>query len=422
MQARHRYVAILAAVAVLILVIGFLLRPTPPPTPTKRVPAELTVTHAELDNLRDLVQRNSLRNVAADFSALADRVFSQVATVRPWGSGAIVLAGGNILAPKLMGRLPQTIVLTSGDGPPHPLSVASWIPGIPFLAATVQESNDLSPANLARALPVQGSWLLLVTDGINRPALVSPGVFSGMSDAHCGPFLHRQLQTTIPLTQATIGAGVFDLSGSLQGIVAQCDDSISIVGIGDIQKALTDANSATLLARYGMRLSPAAFPPGAATSTPGNVLVGELWTGWPADAAGLQAGDALLSINGQNVAAIDQTVAALTAQNAPLFRLRVRRGQRFFFADMKPVQLAAPDAAAQSALELEPNGMRLLHVDPGSSAAAAGIRTEDIVLRVADLPATSARVNRVLGSYRVGAPVSAVIWRPGRELLVWIQP
>ena len=89
---------------------------------------------------------------------------------------------------------------------------------------------------------------------------------------------------------------------------------------------------------------------------------------------------------------------------------------------MKPVQLAPPEAAPQSALELEPSGMRLLHVAPGSSAAAAGIRDEDIILRVDDLPATSDRVNRVLGSYRVSAPVSAVIWRPGRELLVWIHP
>ena len=422
MQARNRYVAILAAVAIAILVFGFLLRPTPAPTPTKRVSADVTVTHAELDNLRDLVQRNSLRNVAADFSALADRVFSQVATVRPWGSGAIVLPGGSILAAKLMDRLPQTILLTSGDGPQHPAAFASWIPGVPFVSVTVQASSDFNPTRLATSFPIQGSWLLLVTDGVNRPALVSPGVFSGISEAHCGPFLHHQLQTTIPLTEAAIGAGVFDLSGSLQGIVAQCDDSISILAIGDIQRGLTEANSATLLARYGMRLSPAASPAGASATLPTNVLVGELWMGWPADAAGLQAGDALLSINGQNVANIDQAVAALSAQNQDSFRLRVRRAQRIFVADMKPVSLAPSEAAPQSALELEPSGMRLLHVAPGSSAAAAGIRDEDIILRVDDLPATSDRLNRVLGSYRVSTPVSAVIWRPGRELLVWIQP
>jgi len=420
MQARHRYVATLAVVAVVILVVGFLLRPTPPPTPARRAPAEVTVSHAELDNLRDLVQRNSLRNVAADFSALADRVFSQVATVRPWGTGAIVLPGGNILAPKPIGGLPHTIVLTSGDGPPHPLTPANWIPGVPFLSATVQASGDFSPANLAQVFPVQGSWLLLVTDGVNRPALVSPGVFSGFSEVHCGPFLHRQLQTTIPLTAATIGAGVFDLSGSLQGIVAQCEDSVSILGIGDIQKALTDANSATLLVRYGMRLSiTPATPPANSTSA---VLVGELWVGWPADAAGLQAGDALLNVNGQNMTKIDDVVTALSKPDQASFHLRVRRAQRIFLTDLKPVQLGAPNAAPQTALELEPDGMRLQHVAPGSSVAAAGIRTDDIILRVADLPATPARVNQVLGSYRVSAPVSAVIWRPGRELLVWIQP
>jgi serine protease Do len=293
---------------------------------------------------------------------------------------------------------------------------------VPFLSATVQASAEFTPASLARAFPVQGSWLLLVTDGVNRPALVSPGVFSGFSDAHCGPFLRQQLQTTIPLTPATIGAGVFDLAGNLQGIVAQCDDSISILGIGDIQRALTDANAATLLVRYGMRLSPTPSSPAATANAPKNILVGELWTGWPADAAGMEAGDALLSINGQNVATIDQTVAALSTQNLASYRLRVRRSQRTFFVDLKPVQLASTDASQPSALELEPSGMRLLHVAPGSSAATAGIRNDDIILRIADLPATPARVNQLLGSYRVSAPVSAVIWRPGRELLVWIQP
>src|SRR5690348_9014054 len=197
MQARHRYVATLAVVAVVILVVGFLLRPTPPPTPARRAPAEVTVSHAELDSLRDLVQRNSLRNVAADFSALADRLFSQVGTVRPWDSGAVVLPHGNILAAKLMDRLPQPLALTSGAGAPHSLNVTTWIPGLPFVSATMQVSTDFSPATVARAVPIQGSWLILVTDGTNGPALVSPGVFSGIAEAHCGPFLHRQLQTTI---------------------------------------------------------------------------------------------------------------------------------------------------------------------------------------------------------------------------------
>lgn len=421
MQARHRYVAILAAVAVLILVVGFLLRPAPPSAQKKRAPAEMTVTHAELDNLRDLVRRSSLRNVSSDFSALADRVFSQVATVRPWGSGAVVLPGGNVLAAKLMDRLPQTIALTTGDSPPHPLTTTAWIPGLPFLSATVEASSYFSPANVATALPIQGSWLLLVTDGQAGPGLVSPGIFSGMSEAHCGPFLQRQLQTTIPLSAMTIGAGVFDFSGNLQGIVAQCDDSISIVGIGDAQKAVADAASASLLARYGMRLG-AATPQTPAGGSPDGALISELWMGWPADAAGLQAGDALLSVNGQDVQKIDDTIAPLLTQNADSYRLRVRRGQQMFFAELKPVQPAAAQAQPQSALEMEPSGLRLLHIAPGSSAATAGIRAQDLILRVADQPATSERVNRVLGSYRVSVPVSAVIWRPGRELLVWILP
>jgi S1-C subfamily serine protease len=130
----------------------------------------------------------------------------------------------------------------------------------------------------------------------------------------------------------------------------------------------------------------------------------------------------LLNVNGQNMTKIDDVITALSTQDNPSFHLRVRRAQRIFLTDLKPIQLGPPDVAPQSGLEIEPDGMRLLHVAPGSSAAAAGIRGDDIILRVSDLPATPDRVNHVLGSFRVSAPVPAVIWRPGRELLVWIQP
>lgn len=417
MQTRHRYIAVLAVIAVLILVVGFLLRPAPPPASKKRAPDE-TVSHAEIENLRELVRRNSLRNVAADFTALADQVFSQVVTVRPWGSGALVMPDGSILGAKLMDRPPQLLTISSGENSPHPLTSGVWIPGLPFFSGRAEAATDLNPSRLARALPAQGSWLLLVTDGTNSPALVSPGVLSGVGDAHCGPFITRQLDTTIPLSPATVGAGVFDLAGNLQGMVAQCDEAISILGIAEIERLLsqTAASGATVLSRYGMRF---ATPPAANGAAP--LLIGEVWTGWPADVAGLQPGDALLSVAGKSVSKIEDATAALLS-NTATSRLRLRRGQRVVVADITPMQSSGAGTNAEPGMETEPSGVRVLHVAPGSSAARAGLRAGDFVLRTANLPATAARVQKLLGSYRVDAPVPAVIWRPGRQMLIWIMP
>jgi S1-C subfamily serine protease len=417
MQTRHRYIAVLAVIAVLILVIGFLLRPAPPTSGKKRPPDD-TVSHAEIENLRELVRRNSLRNVAADFTALADQVFSQVATVRPWGSGALVMPDGSIVGAKLMDRAPQQLTVASGENSPHPLAATVWIPGLPFFSGHAEAAGDLSPSRLARALPPQGSWLLLVTDGANSPALVSPGVLSGVGEARCGPFITHQLNTTIPLTQATMGAGVFDLSGNLQGMVVQCDDGISILGIGDIQQALSHAASSgpSVLARYGMRFAPPQASNGNAAAS---LLIGEVWTGWPADVAGLQPGDVLLSVDGKSVTNIQDATALLLAEK-PAYRLRVRRGQRLIAAEMASMQTASADS--ERGVETEPSGVRVLHVTPGSSAARAGLRSGDFVLRAGNLPAGAANTQALLGSYRVDAPVQTVIWRPGRQMLIWINP
>jgi S1-C subfamily serine protease len=419
MQARNRYIALLAAIAVLILVVGFLLRPAPAPS-RKRAP-EPTITRAELDNLQQLVRRNSLRNVAANFSTLADQLFPEVATVGPWSSGAVVMPDRSIIAAKSMDALPQQLTLTSGDSSPYPLSAGVWIPGLPFVAGHIPASGDFPPSTLARSLPVQGSWLLLITDGHSRPSLLSPGIFSGRAEVACGPFIHEQLQTTIPLTSSTLGAAVFDLSGGLQGMVVRCDEGDSIIGIPDLQQALSQASSqsSVLLGMYGMRLIAGATPPNTAGQNP---VIGEVWTAWPADDAGLQPEDSVLSVDDHPIQTIQDTVAALTAPNATSHRLRLRRGRRTLSANLQAAHSPSPDMTAGAAVDTQAAGVRLLQVASGSSAAEAGVRPGDVVLQLNDAPATETLVQNSIARFRVPSPTSIIVWRPGRRILLRLEP
>jgi Trypsin-like serine proteases, typically periplasmic, contain C-terminal PDZ domain len=424
MQARHRYIALLAAIAVLILVIGFMLKPAAPPPSRKRA-AEPTITHAELENLQQLVRRNSLRSVAANFSTLADQLFPEVATVQPWGAGAVVMPDRGIIAAKSMDAVPEQLTLTSGDSAPSPFSAKAWIPGLPFLAGSITAIGDFSPSNIARSLPAQGSWLLLITDGHSRPSLLSPGIFSGRSEVACGPFIHQQLQTTIPLTSATLGAGVFDLSGGLQGIVVQCDDSYSLIGIADVQQALSQAGAASsiLLATYGMRLTAGAAAPNATSGSP---VIGEVWTAWPADNAGLQPGDALLSVDDQPIGKVEDAIAALTSDKMTTHRLRLRRGRRTLSTNLQTAQSSTAGTTTGVGMgigvDTQATGIRLLQVAPGSSAAEAGVRPGDVVLQVNDFPATESGVQSSIAHYRVSSPTSIVVWRPGRRILLRLVP
>jgi S1-C subfamily serine protease len=318
-----------------------------------------------------------------------------------------------------MDALPQHLTLTSGDSSPYAFSAGAWIPGLPFVAGRIPASGDFPPSTVARNLPAQGSWLLLITDGHSRPSLLSPGIFSGRAEVACGPFIHEQLQTTIPLTSSTLGAAVFDLSGSLQGMVVRCDQGYSIIGIPDLQQALSQAGaqSSVLLGIYGMRLIAAATTP----NTPGDSpAIGEVWTGWPADDAGLQPGDTVLSVDDRPTQKIEDAVAALTIANASSHRLRLRRGRRMLFANLQPAQ-STPEMAG-AAVDTQAAGVRLLQVANGSSAAEAGVRSGDVVIQVNDLPASEALVQNSIGRFRVPSPTSVVVWRPGRRLLLRLAP
>jgi len=64
-----------------------------------------------------------------------------------------------------------------------------------------------------------------------------------------------------------------------------------------------------------------------------------------------------------------------------------------------------------------PQGLRVRLVRPGSPAAAAGIRPDDILLRLADQPATGlAALDKLLLDLPVGLPLTVVFLR-GERLL-----
>ncbi|HET9741705.1 MAG TPA: PDZ domain-containing protein [Terriglobales bacterium] len=421
MQPRHRYIALLAVISVLILVLGFIFRPAAPAPSKKRAP-DLTVTRAELENLRELVRRNSLRNVAADFTTLASQVFAEIATIRPWGTYAVVMPDRTLTAAKPIDAVPQPITVTSGGSQPYATTNLLWVPGLPFATARVNLSNnDLSPSQFARSAPAQGSWLVLVSDGTTGPTLVSPGVFGGMAGVDCGPFLHRQLETTIPMNAGSIGAGVFDLFGGLQGVVVGCEESPAVIPILEMQQAiaLASAPSVAILARYGMRIAASSA---ATRSAKSSILVTEVWTGWPADLAGINPGDTLVAVDGKTLSQMQDATAALTATAPAAHQLQLRRTTRISRVTLTPVDLTGTAAGPPPAIRAEPSGVRITQVAHGSSAEAAGLRSGDLILQIDGLPATSGRVQRLLSPYRVSRPMAVQLWRPGRRLLVWMQP
>src|SRR3954463_14301414 len=149
----HRYAAILAAVAVLILVLGYVLKPAAHPVNHSR-PEDTTVTRAELENLQQLVRRNSLRNISANFTSVSEKVAAHVTAVQPWGTTGVLIPDIGLVVAKPLDALPRVVSVGAPPQPVYPITPKMWVPGIPFFASQIDAKHEsMIPARLSDAAP-----------------------------------------------------------------------------------------------------------------------------------------------------------------------------------------------------------------------------------------------------------------------------
>ena len=175
-------------------------------------------------------------------------------------------------------------------------------------------------------------------------------------------------------------------------------------------------------------------------------LVVETTPGGPAEAAGLQPGDAILTLNGQPLASSsDLTRRVAAAREGERLRLEVWRAGRRQSLDVRaarrPDDRTAPvpggpagvdslglrlrplDAEARSLYRLpdDARGVVIESVSPGSDAAEKGLRAGDVIDRVGDrVVTTPSDIHAAIEAARnQGRPAVLIrVWRSGRSLFV----
>jgi S1-C subfamily serine protease len=409
---RNRYAAVLAVVAVGILGVGYWLKPVPKPQSQRG--EDVSVTRAELENLQQLVRRNSLRNLSTSFSRVAEDTISHVVAVQPLGVNGVLIPQNELVIAKSLDTPPRQLSVTSGTTS-NLLRTPLWVPGLPFVTSRFDAAGSLSPATVSDSTPVLGGWVMIVANGIFGQALLSPGIYNGVAQDACGPYIGYRFLTTVPLNRSHLGGGLFDLTGALQGFVLPCEDGPAAIPISEVRRAIASVNSdsGSLLAKYGIRV---------ATGSDGQTtLVTEVWDGWSAADAGFEPGDQLQSIDGQKIATSQDAVAALLRNPSTEHEVEIRRGSRSRTLDL--VQTTIEDAAMQPALTTAPTaGVWVTDLAIGSSAAKAGIKDGDRVLLINGRPATEAIVQRTLAQFRVADPISVIVQQRGRRCLVVVRP
>jgi len=410
---RNRYAAVLAAVAIGILGVGYWLRPNAKPLSQRG--EDVSVTRAELENLQQLIRRNSLRSLSTSFADVAEGTIGHIVAVQPWAVNGVLIPDYGLVVAKQLDAPPQQLSISSGNTS-HPLRPSLWVPGVPFATVRLDTTGLLSPATLSDTTPAMGAWVVVVANGVFGQTFLSAGLYNGVApDNKCGPHIRYRLLTTVPLNHSHVGGGLFDLGGTLQGFVLPCDDGPAVIPVSEVKRAIASVNSTSgaLLARYGMRM--------AASSDGQSTVVTEVWDDWSAAEAGFEPGDQISSIDGQKVSSANAAVTALLRDAPSEHVVEIQRGSRARTVNL--VRAEVQDSGMQPAVGIvSNNGVAISEVATGSSADLAGIRNGDRILVIDGRAATEAMVHKVLGQFKVADTLSVVVQRRGRRSLMVVRP
>ena len=415
-RSKRRYIATLAFVAAAILLVGYWLRPNQPTT-DEQVQAP---SQTELSRLTRITQRRSLDDITDYFGTVADEVQTSVVALPGLERSGLIWEPGVVLTARLEPRFPRATTLSTPDGD---IGVAGVVAGPQIPLATVRMSDIqglAEPRRRPAASVAPGTWMLAVWQRLRETHFV-PAHFLNTAPIRCGEHVAEELQSNVSWTVDMAGGGLFDLDGSLIGVVLPCDDRFAALSVGSVNSMLREGRSVEgrLLGRYGIRFESLTENEQLYFGRENGVIIREIWTGWLADRAGLAPGDILVAINAEPIRTPDQLEPLADAVDFETFDVAVARGAEIVTVLLPVDEALLDEKQGEGAPGIvwgpPPSGHRIEAVVAGSPAEEAGIEGGDRLLRIdREEPQDFAQVQQVLGSYRE-VPVFLEIDRSGRR-------
>lgn len=373
--ADRRYIAILAALAAAILIVGSSLRPAKSvavPTPSETVA------------LRRRVQREDLRDMASYLASRSQDASRHVIAIEHGRSAVNFGAPGQMLAPGEPGN-PAPLVLLPAPGP---------MPIPPFPSVLHGER-----------------WTVMVGRRTAGDPLWRAALNSGRQPAECRGVAIEELILNAPLTGLPLGSALFDLDGMLAGVIADCGDTrtaVSAVSIPKLLDAFRDP-AVRFLPLYGFEAVPTGDDTAALFDANG-LFVREVRQASPAARNGLRAGDLIVSSR-DDLHQLLSSAAGGTTVDLPI----LRNGRK------RTVPWVAAPASLQAGIQALATEGVPISVEPGTPAQKAGLRNGDRVIEVAGRPVTrAADLTRLLARFE--EPLLVIYQHNDSQLATVVRP
>jgi S1-C subfamily serine protease len=354
--------------------------------------------------------------VAADLAPAVVRLRSVRRTGVVWSAEQVVTA-------RIAARFPAAVTVAAGNGDVGAYATVSG-PHLPLAAIRTPELPGRVPSQSRPSGSLEpGEWVLSAWQSETEFAF-APASYLGTETRACGELQVDELMTSLPIRATMLGGGVFDLDGTLVGVLLRCDGDDIAVTTPSVASliAFGETRDGRLRARWGLHVESLTAVESFSFGIGYGLIVREVWERYPGEAAGLRPGDILVALDGVALRTVEELriLDGDAAPNQEVFSLEARRGVDTLTFALPArgidIQLAAPlQATAGLVWEQSTPGYLIASVLPGSQAADAGIEPGDRLVRVNHMEPTSLDdVYDALADDRV-APVFVELARDGRS-------
>jgi serine protease Do len=334
------------------------------------------------------------------------------------GSGFFISADGYAVTNNHVVERGQTVEIKTEDGKTYEAKVVGTDPRTDIALLKAEGRNDFAYVKFADTRPRVGDWVLAVGNPFGLGGSVTAGIVSASGrNIGAGPY-DDFIQIDAPVNKGNSGGPTFNTNGEVVGVnTAIFSPSGGNVGIAFaipaemVRNVVAELKNKGVVTRgwIGVQVQPVTseIADGLGLKQARGALVAEVVANGPAANAGVEAGDVIVSVNGEGVKDA-RDLARKIAGGDPneevklgIFRERSERTVTLTLTEMptdreKRAGLDERDFSGKDiprlGLSLAPAGTKgsgerqgvvVTDVEPSGPAAERGFRTGDLILEVA---------------------------------------
>jgi len=344
----------------------------------------------------------------------------QPPTVMGSGSGFIIDPEGYVVTNNHVIQGADIVSITLADGDVYEATVVGSDPSTDLALVKIDSEDSFPSVSWGDSNGLRiGNWVVAVGGPFGLSGTVTAGIVSATDrDLHAGPY-DDYIQFDAQINPGNSGGPVFNTNGEVIGVsTAIVSPSRGSVGIGfAVPAAIAQPVISSLMADgvvergfLGVQIQQVTdqLANALGLDEPMGALVAEVRPGSPAERAGVQVGDLIVTFNGQKVNRMRDLprLVGMTEPDSEVEMEVLRDGESIMLAvtvgvtDTGLPQVgAAPsdgdDAIARLGLAVGPaayfgwegtngetSGLIITDVAPGSAAAGSGLQVGDVILAI----------------------------------------